>query len=100
MSIALSIMKVKYAVLLGFLIGIFNLIPYFGAIAGVVASFMKLKAFIYVTPAFLSLPMWVSKSENFVVQAIIVIIVASIATFIATWMIGFDDPVDKIPLVE
>lgn len=35
MSIALSIMKVKYAVLLGFLIGIFNLIPYFGAIAGV-----------------------------------------------------------------
>jgi PTS system beta-glucosides-specific IIC component len=66
-----------------------------GAIAGVVASFMKIKAFIYVTPAFLSLPMWVSKTENFVVQAIIIIIVASIATFIATWMIGFDDPVDK-----
>lgn len=71
-----------------------------GAIAGVVASFMKLKAFIYVTPAFLSLPMWVSKSENFVVQAIIVIIVASIATFIATWMIGFDDPVDKSQIKE
>ena len=35
MSIALSILKVKYAILLGFLIGIFNLIPYFGAIAGV-----------------------------------------------------------------
>ena len=63
-----------------------------GAIAGVVASFMKIKAFIYVTPAFLSLPMWVSKTENFVIQAIIVIIVA---TFIATWMIGFDDPVDE-----
>lgn len=66
-----------------------------GAIAGVVASFMKIKAFIYVTPAFLSLPMWVSKTENFVIQAIIVIIVASVATFIATWMIGFDDPVDE-----
>lgn len=38
MSIALSIMKVKYAVLLGFLIGIFNLIPYFGAIAGVAVA--------------------------------------------------------------
>lgn len=36
--------------------------------------------------------MWVSKTENFVIQAIIVIIVA---TFIATWMIGFDDPVDE-----
>ena len=66
-----------------------------GAIAGIVASFMKIKAFIYVTPAFLSLPMWVSKTENFVVQAIIVIIVASIATFISTWIIGFDDPVDE-----
>lgn len=35
MSIALSIMGVNYAILLGFLIGIFNLIPYFGAIIGV-----------------------------------------------------------------
>lgn len=34
-SIAMLIMGVKYAVLLGFLIGISNLIPYFGAIIGV-----------------------------------------------------------------
>lgn len=32
MSIALSIMGVKYAILLGVMIGLFNLIPYFGAI--------------------------------------------------------------------
>ena len=31
-SIAMSILNVKYSVLLGFMIGIFNLIPYFGAI--------------------------------------------------------------------
>lgn len=37
-SIALAIMKVKYAVLLGFMIGLFNLIPYFGAIVAVVIS--------------------------------------------------------------
>lgn len=66
-----------------------------GAIAGLVASFLKLKAFIYVTPAILSLPMWVSKTENFVIQAIIIMIVASIVTFIATWLIGFDDPVQS-----
>ena len=66
-----------------------------GAIAGVVASFLKIKAFIYVTPAFLSLPMWISKTENFVLQAIIIIAVSSVATFIATWLIGFDDPVDR-----
>ena len=34
-SIAMLIMKVKYAVLLGFIIGLFNIIPYFGAIVGV-----------------------------------------------------------------
>ena len=34
-TIALSIMRVKYAPLLGFFIGIFNMIPYFGAIIAV-----------------------------------------------------------------
>ena len=38
MSFALSIMGVKYAVLLGFIIGVFNLIPYFGAIVAVIIA--------------------------------------------------------------
>ena len=38
MSIALTIMKVKYAILLGFIIGLFNLIPYFGAIIAVILA--------------------------------------------------------------
>lgn len=37
-SIAMTIMNVKYATLLGFLIGIMNVIPYFGAIIGVAIS--------------------------------------------------------------
>lgn len=38
MSIALTIMNVRYGLLLGFLIGLFNLIPYFGALtAGIVS---------------------------------------------------------------
>lgn len=37
-SIALSIMGVKYAVLLGVLIGVFNMIPYFGAIMAVIIA--------------------------------------------------------------
>lgn len=37
-SIALSIMNVKYAVLLGLMIGIFNIIPYFGAIVASVIA--------------------------------------------------------------
>lgn len=37
-SIAMSIMGVKYAVLLGVMIGFFNLIPYFGAIIAVIIA--------------------------------------------------------------
>ena len=37
-SIAMSIMGVKYGILLGFMIGLFNLIPYFGAIIAVVIA--------------------------------------------------------------
>lgn len=37
-SIAMSILKVKYAVLLGIMIGLFNMIPYFGAIIAVVVA--------------------------------------------------------------
>ena len=39
-TIAMSLMKVKYAVLLGFLIGLFNIIPYFGAIIAVAISIL------------------------------------------------------------
>jgi len=38
LSIVMSIMNVKYAVLLGFVIGLFNIIPYFGAIVAIVIA--------------------------------------------------------------
>ena len=37
-SVAMTIMDVKYSVLLGFFIGLFNVIPYFGAIVAVIVS--------------------------------------------------------------
>ena len=37
-TIAMTIIEVKYAVLLGFMIGLFNIIPYFGAIIAVAIS--------------------------------------------------------------
>ena len=39
-TIAMSIIGVKYAILLGFIIGLFNIIPYFGAIVAVVISIL------------------------------------------------------------
>lgn len=37
-SVAMTIMDVKYSVLLGFIIGLFNVIPYFGAIIAVILA--------------------------------------------------------------
>ena len=37
-AVLMIIMKIKYAVLLGFIIGMFNLIPFFGAILGVIIA--------------------------------------------------------------
>lgn len=37
-SIIMSIMKIRYAVLLGFMIGLFNVIPYFGAIVAIIVA--------------------------------------------------------------
>lgn len=39
-TVAMSIIGVKYAVLLGFMIGLFNIIPYFGAIVAVIISIL------------------------------------------------------------
>ena len=39
-TIAMSIIGVKYSILLGFMIGLFNLIPYFGAIVAVAISIL------------------------------------------------------------
>lgn len=39
-TIAMSIIGVKYAFLLGFMIGLFNIIPYFGAIVAVIISIL------------------------------------------------------------
>ncbi|WP_439234771.1 beta-glucoside-specific PTS transporter subunit IIABC [Lonepinella koalarum] len=64
-----------------------------GAVAGLFAGIVKLKAFVYATPGLLSLPMWISAEDNQLMYAIMTLLIASIVTFIATFLIGFDDPV-------
>ena len=39
-TILMSILKVEYAVLLGVMVGLFNIIPYFGAIVGVIIAIL------------------------------------------------------------
>lgn len=54
-TIAMLIMKIEYATLLGFLIGLFNLIPFFGAIVAVVIS-----AFITICTGGLGQAVWMT----------------------------------------
>lgn len=82
-GVNLKLKKPMYAAMIG------------GAVSGLFAGIVKLKAFIYVTPGLLSLAMWISEDENFLVLAIFTLIIASVVTFIATWVIGFDDPIDE-----
>lgn len=65
-----------------------------GAASGLFAGIVKLKAFIYVTPGLLSLAMWISEDENYLVLALLTLVISAIVTFIATWIIGFEDPVN------
>lgn len=78
-GVNLKLKKPMYACMLG------------GFVSGIFAGVMKLKAFVFVTPGILSLPMWMSAKENDIFIAIGVIIISSVVTFIATWVIGFDD---------
>ena len=39
-TIVMSILKVRYSVLLGFMVGLFNIIPYFGAIVGIALAIL------------------------------------------------------------
>lgn len=64
-----------------------------GATAGLFAGIVKLKAFIYVTPGLLSMAMWISEDENLIMYALVTLLIAVVGTFIATWVIGFDDSI-------
>ncbi|NMB50656.1 MAG: PTS transporter subunit EIIC [Bacteroidales bacterium] len=71
-----------------------------GATAGLFAGIVQLRAFVYVTPGLLSLPMWVSEGSKNLIFAIITLIIATVVTFIFTFIIGFDDPVEDNKEVE
>lgn len=83
-GVTLKLKKPMYACMIG------------GAAGGLFAGIVQLKAYIYVTPGLLSLPMWVAEGSNDLIYAIITMIISTIVTFIATWIIGFDDEVENV----
>lgn len=64
------------------------------SIGGLVGGFLQLKSFAMVTPALVSLPVYIdSVNPMSIVYTAITVATAITATFIATYMIGFEDPV-------
>ena len=66
-----------------------------GCVAGLYAGFVGLKAFAFLTPGLFALPMWMSTTVpgNFV-NALITIAICMVVTFVATLLIGFEDPAE------
>lgn len=83
-GVSLKLKKPMYAVMIG------------SSIAGLYAGFVSLKAFAFMTPSLINFPMWIGgiDSSN-LMNAFITMGIAAVATFIATLLLGFDDPVDK-----
>lgn len=63
---------------------------------GLYAGFAGLKAFAFMTPSLINLPMWVGEgAPNNLKNALITMVISAVVSFIATWVIGFDDPVEE-----
>lgn len=67
-----------------------------GGVAGIYSGITTLKAYVYATPAIVALPQFISKDggANFR-NALITGAISIVVAFVATLIIGFDDPVDE-----
>ena len=83
-GVTLKLKKPMYAVMIGCFSG------------GLYAGFVGLKAYAFMTPSIINIPMWIGGTSNSnLINAIITIIISAVVTFIATLVIGFDDPVEE-----
>lgn len=83
-GVSLRLKKPMYAVMIGCTLG------------GLYAGFTGLKAFAFMTPSIINFPMWIGGNGNSnLINAIVTMVISAVATFIATLVIGFEDPVEE-----
>ncbi len=83
-GVTLKLKRPMYAVMIG------------SSLGGLYAGFCGLKAFAFMTPSIVNLPMWIGGNGNSnLINAVITMIISVITTFIATLLIGFDDPYEE-----
>ncbi|MDE6851775.1 MAG: glucose PTS transporter subunit IIA, partial [Lachnospiraceae bacterium] len=64
-------------------------------ITGAFAGIMHLSAFSFATPSLVSFPQFIGAEGNNLILAIITGAIAIILSFVLTWILGFQDPVDE-----
>ncbi len=65
-------------------------------LGGLVGGFFNLKCYGIATPAIVTLPQYIEKGNpNSIIYALITLLVTIIGSFIATYLIGFEDPIEE-----
>ncbi|WP_310877338.1 beta-glucoside-specific PTS transporter subunit IIABC [Priestia megaterium] len=71
-----------------------------GGCAGIYAGLSGLVRYAFVSPGLAALPAFIGKNPMNIIHALITIAIAFVVTFILTWVIGFDDPIDESEKVD
>lgn len=66
-----------------------------GGVGGVYAGISGLVRYAFVSPGLAALPAFIGENPMNIVHAVITCIISFAAAFAATWVMGFDDPVDE-----
>jgi PTS system beta-glucosides-specific IIC component len=66
-----------------------------GGVGGVYAGLSGLVRYAFVSPGLAGIPAFIGKNPMNIVHALITIVIAFAVSFIVTWILGFEDPVDE-----
>ena len=66
-----------------------------GAFAGIYAGLSGLVRYAFVSPGLAAIPAFIGENPMNIVHALITIVIAFVVAFAATWILGFEDPVEE-----
>ena len=66
-----------------------------GGIGGIYAGLSGLVRYAFVSPGLAALPAFIGENPMNIVHAVITCLISFVAAFIATWVLGFDDPANE-----
>lgn len=65
-----------------------------GAVGGIYAGIVDLKAFAFANPGLAALPVFINEGNN-LMHAVITMVIAFVVGFAATWFLGFEEPTEE-----